>query len=105
MDSVIIAKNGFYLCHLKQFLAPTVGNISHWKICYRASKHGRHDIIFHQRCNGKKNTLTIIKKDEYVFGGFTDISWGNKIYIFYSKLNRIYIFFHIIFCGKENKFV
>ena len=78
MDSVIIAKNGFYLCHLKQFLAPAVGNISHWKICYRASEHGRYDVIFHQRCNGKKNTLTIIKKDEYVFGGFTDISWGNK---------------------------
>ena len=78
MDSVIIAKNGFYLCHLKQFLAPAVGNISHWKICYRASKHGRYDLIFHQRCNGKNNTLTIIKKDEYVFGGFTDISWGNK---------------------------
>ena len=78
MDSVIIAKNGFYLCHLKQFLAPAVGNISHWKICYRASKHGRYDLIFHQRCNGKNNTLTIIKKDEYVFGGFNDISWGNK---------------------------
>ena len=78
MDSVIIAENGFYLCHLKQFLTPAVGNISHWKICYRASKHGRYDFIFHQRCNGKNNTLTIIKKDEYVFGGFTDISWGNK---------------------------
>ncbi|CAH3178267.1 unnamed protein product, partial [Porites lobata] len=75
MDSVIIAENGFYLCHLKQFLTPAVGSISHWKICYRASKHGRYDFIFHQRCNGKNNTLTIIKKDEYVFGGFTDISW------------------------------
>ena len=83
MESVIIAKNGFYLCHLKQFLAPAVKNISHWKICYRASKHGRYDFIFHQRCNGKNNTLTIIKKDEYVFGGFTDISWGNKIYFLY----------------------
>ena len=78
MDSVIVAENGFYFCHLKQFLTPAVGNISHWKICYRASKHGRYDFIFHQRCNGKNNTLTIIKKDEYVFGGFTDISWGNK---------------------------
>ena len=24
----------------------------------------------------KKNTVTIIQKDQYVFGGYTDIPWG-----------------------------
>ena len=107
IDSVIIDKNGFYLCHLKQFLAPAVGNISHWKICYRASKHGRYDFIFHQRCNGKNNTLTIIKKDEYVFGGFTDISWGNKFALSVVTKNLkecfCFCFFHIVFLWKRKE--
>ena len=24
----------------------------------------------------KKNTVTIVQKDQYVFGGYTDIPWG-----------------------------
>ena len=79
MDSVVISGNGMYLYHLDQFLKPAVvgGNLK-WKLCYRRSVHDKSDKIFHEKCDGKNNTLTIVKKDEFVFGGFTDIQWGNK---------------------------
>ena len=76
MDSVIISNNGMYLYMLDRFLTPVVGGSSQWNLCYRRSIHTQYDFKFHQRCDGKKNTLTIIKKNEFVFGGFTDIPWG-----------------------------
>ena len=34
---------------------------------------------FHGRCDGKRDTVTIIKKGKYVFGGYADIPWGKNI--------------------------
>ena len=65
-----------YLYMLDRFLTPVVGGNSQWNLCYRRSIHTRYDLIFHQRFDGKNNTLTIIKEDRFVFGGFTDIPWG-----------------------------
>ena len=62
--------------HLREFLEPAFGNDPRWLLCYRASSHGSSVSTFHSRCDGKMNTVTIVKKDEYVFGGFTDIPWG-----------------------------
>ena len=76
MDSKIISNDGVYLRHLGMFLAPFVGNNSDWKLCYRSTTHGAKDTVFHDKCDGKRNTVTIVKKNEYVFGGFTDIPWG-----------------------------
>ena len=42
---------------------------------YRASKHGFAASAFHRRCDHKKNTLTVIKANGTVFGGFTSIPW------------------------------
>ena len=77
MNSNILSKKGSYPTHLLDFLAPAVGDDSHWALCYRASSHGWDAKTFHRRCDGKNNTVTIIAKDHYVFGGYTDISWGN----------------------------
>jgi len=27
-------------------------------------------------CDGKKNTVTVIESNHYVFGGYTDVPWG-----------------------------
>ena len=61
-----------------RFLArvPEVGEDSSWFLCYRATSHGWKANTFHDRCDGKRNTVTIIQKDQYVFGGYTDIPWG-----------------------------
>jgi hypothetical protein len=52
-------------------------------LLYRATKDGFTGEAFHQKCDGKANTVTIIKTDgDYVFGGYTAAEWnsdGNKI--------------------------
>jgi len=77
-SSAIIAGNAFYQSHLKQFLAPAVGMNPQWVLCYRASTHGWAASTFHSRCDGKRDTVTIIKKGQYVFGGYTDIPWESS---------------------------
>ena len=79
--STIIADNATYQTHLYEFLAPEVGNHSKWLLCYRASSHGWDVSNFHNRCDGKRNTVTIIKVGVYVFGGYTDIPWGKYNYL------------------------
>ncbi|XP_068706140.1 uncharacterized protein [Montipora foliosa] len=75
MNSVILSSDGFYLRHLAMFLSPVIGDDSRWELCYRSSTHGPSDRTFHRNCDGKNNTVTIVKKNDFVFGGFTDIPW------------------------------
>ena len=48
-----------------------------WTLLYRASLHGFDSNDFHYKCDGKKNTLTIIKEanNSFVFGGYNTVSW------------------------------
>ena len=78
INSTILHGNQYYLRHLHRFLAsaPEVAEDSCWLLCYRATSHGWGAKTFHDRCDGKRNTVTIIQKGQYVFGGYTDIPWG-----------------------------
>ena len=58
-----------------QFLSPAIGNDSNWALCWQTSTHGWAASTFHSRCDGKNHTITVIRKDQYVFGGYTDIPW------------------------------
>ena len=84
--STILAGNLDYKSKLHQFLKPAVGSHPRWVLCYRASSHGWAAGIFHRRCDGKRNTVSIIKVGQYVFGGYTDISWGKRISFPYSLI-------------------
>ncbi|XP_068705887.1 latent-transforming growth factor beta-binding protein 1-like [Montipora foliosa] len=75
MNSEILSSDGFYLRHLAMFLSPVIGDDSRWELCYRSSTHGDSDRTFHRKCDGRNNTVTIVKKSDFVFGGFTDIPW------------------------------
>ena len=77
INSVIITDNASYKTRLRHFLSPAVGSKTRRVFCYRASTHGWASRTFHSRCDGKRDTITIIKNGEYVFGGYTDIPWGN----------------------------
>ena len=80
MDSNILKTDSSYLYHLGKFLEPAVGYNSQWLLCWRATLHGWNvRTQFHSRCDGKRDTVTIIKKGKYVFGGYTDIPWGKNI--------------------------
>ena len=50
-----------------------------WKLIYRASVHGFGSVSFHSKCDGIRNTLTIIKSNDFnVFGGFCFAEWSSK---------------------------
>ena len=49
---------------------------SYYVLLYKASRDGFTAKAFHQLCNGKENTVTIIQTDSnYVFGGYTSQKW------------------------------
>ena len=87
INSTILHGNQSYLRHLHRFLAgaPDVGKDSSWLLCYRATSHGWGNTIFHQKCDHKRNTVTIIRKGSYVFGGYTDIPWGKIFYYIHTE--------------------
>ena len=82
INSTILHGNQYYLRHLHRFLAsaPMVGEDSSWLLCYNASSHGWANKIFHQKCDRKSDTVTIIRKGSYVFGGYADVPWGKILY-------------------------
>ena len=87
IDSAILSNDHHYLNHLHLFLAPEVGHSSQWLLCYRQSSHGDLDTTFHRNCDGKEKTVTIVQEKEFVFGGYTDIPWGNCNCFIFSKVS------------------
>ena len=80
-NSTIISSNSFYRAELAAFLAPAVGQMeSKWKLCYDALSDRLKTTIFHKNCGNKKHTVTIIKKESYIFERYTDIPWDNVNY-------------------------
>ena len=43
--------------------------------CWHAKTDGWAEKIFHSNCDGKGPTVTIIQVNNYIFGGYTDVSW------------------------------
>ena len=81
MPSNIIADHDMILSLLR-FLEPNPGSHKRWTLCYRASSYGWAASTFRSHCDGKPHTVTIIRKGPYVFGGYTDIAWGENIGLF-----------------------
>ena len=46
-----------------------------WKLCYRASVDGWEGQNFHQKCDDVGSTVTLVKCENNVFGGYSDNSW------------------------------
>lgn len=74
-----------------------MGNDCQWLICYRASVHGWSARSFHNKCDGKNNTVTIIQNGIYVFGGYTDIPWG-EIVLTSSRIGSLCLGFVLFVC-------
>ena len=46
------------------------------ELLYRGTKDGMSNDVFHNKCNNKGPTITLIKNDKgNIFGGYTSISW------------------------------
>ena len=60
-------------------------------LLYRATRDGFTGKAFHTQCDGKSNTITIIKNDlNYVFGGYTSSAWTSTFG--YIKDNNAFLF-------------
>lgn len=70
--------------------------LQRWRLLYRATTDGFSASSFHSKCDGKRNTLTIIKSsNSNIFGGYSEEDWsGNQVYkldpnsLMFSLVNR-----------------
>jgi hypothetical protein len=50
-----------------------------WVLLYRGSRDGFRASVFQGACNGRANTVTLVKtKKGFVFGGFTPVEWNSS---------------------------
>ena len=63
-----------------------LNNQKNWRLCYKASQEGCNANEFHSRCDGKGPTVTIVRVQDYIFGGYTDISWGGILIFLFINL-------------------
>ena len=54
--------------------------------CWHAKTDGWAASTFHSNCDGKGPTVTIIKVGSYIFGGYTDLTWGGKYVFFFTAI-------------------
>ncbi len=54
------------------------GGLRNTTLLYKATKDGFEAAAFHLKCDNQGKTLTIIQANNfnYVFGGYTEVSWG-----------------------------
>jgi len=71
---------GKYLGKLISYLDPVVPDAfrSEFVRCWHAKTDGSAASTFHNNCDGKGPTVTIIKSGSYIFGGYTDQSWQSE---------------------------
>jgi hypothetical protein len=51
-----------------------------WSLLYRGTRDGFDSDVFHSKCDGHSNTLTLLKAkgSQYIFGGFTTVYWESS---------------------------
>ncbi len=61
-------------------------------LLWRGSRDGFNAAAFHRLCDGKANTITVIKNTNgFIFGGFTSISWSSSCGV-YQADNSAFLF-------------
>eukprot|EP00026_Physarum_polycephalum_P010145 Phypoly_transcript_10297.p1 GENE.Phypoly_transcript_10297~~Phypoly_transcript_10297.p1 ORF type:complete len:371 (+),score=57.43 Phypoly_transcript_10297:26-1138(+) len=65
---------------------------SRFRLIYKATLDGFHAGAFHHFCDNKGPTLTIIRDKEYIFGGYSPISWESSFYGYYKWQPNCFIF-------------
>jgi len=76
-DSLIVGTDSSKMSQLNSWLSSRLQNSdrSYWKRCWRGSVDGWHTKTFHQLCDDLGPTVTIVRANGYIFGGYTDQSW------------------------------
>ena len=88
LSSLILNDDEFkWLSEMTQFTSDT--------LLYRATRDGFNSLAFHSKCDGKSNTVTIVKTDSNcVFGGFTSAAWksAGSCAVAYIKDTNAFVF-------------
>jgi hypothetical protein len=73
-----------------------------WSLLYRATRDGFGSSVFHSRCDGHSNTLTIFKAkhSRFIFGGYTTVSWESPARYPWKSDANAFIF---SLTNKDNK--
>ena len=53
---------------------------SDFVLIYRASRDGWSSTDFHTHCDNKGPTVSVVKRGNYIFGGYTEQSWNGKCF-------------------------
>ena len=83
-----------YLGKLISFLDPVLPTASRTDFvrCWHAKTDGWAASTFYSNCDGRGPTVTIIKVNEYIFGGYTDASWrGGRHTNFFKRVQDKFI--------------
>ncbi|XP_068752406.1 uncharacterized protein [Montipora capricornis] len=74
--------NSLYTYHLTSFLNPVLNDSirSRFRRCWHAPSQGWNSSTFHSLCDAKGPTVTIIRVNNSIFGGYTDKSWISPSY-------------------------
>ncbi|XP_078344750.1 uncharacterized protein LOC144630294 [Oculina patagonica] len=73
--SAIISHIPDHQAKLMEWLFESGFGDKYWVPCYRGAVDGWSKGTFHSRCDYKGPTITLGRKDSYLFGGFSDNSW------------------------------
>ena len=81
-STILRSLDSKYLIKLMSYLDPVVQTPggSRFVRCWHAKTDGWTSSTFHSNCDGKGSTVTIVQVGGYIFGGYTDKSWGGMYY-------------------------
>ena len=111
-NSEILKDHPSYINQLMQWLDDTTKIKTRWRLCWRATRDGWKAKTFHDGCDTKGPTVTVVQVgDNYIFGGYTDKNWHRSKYILgwlliyilfrsradYADYIQAYYFFHSSF--------
>eukprot|EP01083_Nonionella_stella_P178459 630446_1 len=99
LDSSILSKSETHTL-LSLLQQPGKGlSDKRWRLLYRGSRDGFAANVFHNKCDGKANTLSIIRTNSNnVFGGYASVPWkgdgsyaaDNDAFIFLIRSSKDY---------------
>ncbi|EDO48431.1 predicted protein [Nematostella vectensis] len=96
-QSVILHdKTKTYLDDLHIFLDPLHSKEQGaWIRCYHANSDGRNFTVFHENCDGIGPTVTIVRVRNYVFGGYSSVSWKDDCRFYKSPKSFLFSLYNV----------
>lgn len=89
--STIIGHNFKFQDQLLRWLSEVEYGEKYWAPCYRGTKDGWSKESFHAKCDNAGPTVTLARRENYLFGGFSDHSWQSKNFFNLSWVRLVFI--------------